>query len=391
MNSFKLQFLKIIERWGSFFRLLISVAAGIWLGYSLIMLLISHFQNGGLLLTLQKGDMSLFIQIGIATILILMCYVLNFVFDNARLNIHHKIYDDESVMSYHERLEKEQREGTYTPLVLKNGCKNPEKELENLIGLTSVKRNVEKLKALFEYEKKTGKMGKEKVCRHYAFLGNPGTGKTTVARIFAGLLYNYGLIKRNVYLECTGNDLTGEYAGMTKKRVDAIYKKVKGGMLFIDEAYILQGQLAEEAIAQLLVKMESDPYTVVIFAGYTGPMLNFLEINPGLSSRVSQQIHFADYEADDLVKIFEKFCKNKGIYISNDAKATLQWCFEQKKARVKELDENFSNGRYARNCFDAIYQQHALNKAGESKYGDNYNAIESQDILDIAHELLELQ
>ena len=391
MNSFKLQFLKIVERWGSFFRLLISVASGIWLGCSVITLITSHIKSGGFVLRLQKGDISLFIQIGIAVAIIIICYVLNFVLDNARLNIHHQIYDDESVMSYHERLEKEQREGTYTPLVLKNGCKNPEKELESLIGLASVKRNVEKLKALFEYEKKSGKAGKEKVCRHYAFLGNPGTGKTTVARIFAGLLYNYGLIKKNVYLECTGNDLTGEYAGLTKKRVDAIYRKVQGGVLFIDEAYILQGQLAEEAIAQLLVKMESDPYTVVIFAGYTGPMLRFLDINPGLSSRVSQQIHFADYEADDLVRICEKFCEKKGVSLSEDAKTTLQWVFEQKKARVNELNENFSNGRYARNCFDSIYQQHALNKAGESRNSDNYSVIESRDILDIAHELLELQ
>lgn len=391
MNSFRLQFLKIAERWGSFFRLLVSVIAGIWLGYSIVSLILLHFNNGHFVLTSQKGDVSLFVQMGIALILIITCYVLNFVLDNARLNIYHQIYDDESVMSYHEKLEKEQREGTYIPLILKNGCKNPEKELENLIGLASVKRNVEKLKALFEYEKKSGRTGKEKVCRHYAFLGNPGTGKTTVARIFAGLLYNYGLIKRNVYLECTGNDLTGEYAGLTKKRVDAIYKKVQGGVLFIDEAYILQGQLAEEAIAQLLVKMESDPYTVVIFAGYTGPMLKFLDINPGLSSRVSQQIYFADYEAEDLVRIFEKFCKTKDMLLSNDAQITLRWVFEQKKERVSELGENFSNGRYARNCFDSIYQQHALNKYGKNKKSDGYNTIESQDILDIAHELLELQ
>lgn len=387
MNSFKLQFLRIAERWGSFFRLIASVGAGIWLGFMGIELAIACLRNGETLIE----NKSTLIQMGVAIFILVVAYILGFVLDNARLNIYHRIYDDESSLSYHERLQKEQREGTYTPLALKRGCSNPEKELENLIGLASVKRSVEKLKALFEYEKKSGKVGRAKVCRHYAFLGNPGTGKTTVARIFAGLLYKYGLIKRNVYIECTGNDLTGESAGMTKKRVDAIYKKVSGGVLFIDEAYILQGSLAEEAVAQLLVKMESDPYTVVIFAGYTGPMLHFIEINPGLASRVSQQIYFADYEPEDLVRIFETFCASKSIILSDEAKFSLEWVFTQKKERVKELNENFSNGRYARNCFDSVYQQHALNQMGEKKNSENFNVIQSCDVLDIAHELLELQ
>ena len=186
---------------------------------------------------------------------------------------------------------------------------------------------------------------------------------------------------------------------MTKKKVDAIYRKVKGGVLFIDEAYILQGPLAEEAIAQLLVKMETDPYTSVIFAGYTGPMLRFIDINPGLASRISQQIHFADYEPVDLVRIFNIFSKKKGIEVSEDAKEALVWVFEQKKERVKELNENFSNGRYARNCFDLVYQQHALNQMERMRQEKEIEGntetfpdlIQKEDILEIAHELLELQ
>lgn len=391
MSVTKLQLMRILERWGSFFRLILSIGAAIWLAFLAIDIGKAFLGNELPITDFLLENIFTIIQAVIAIVILIVMYILKFVLDNARLNIHHQIYDDETSLSFHERLEKEQREGIYTTLALKQGCSDPEKELEKLIGLASVKRNVEKMKALFEYEKKSGKNKKEKIYgKHYAFLGNPGTGKTTVARIFAGVLYRYGLIQKNVYMECTGNDLTGEYSGMTKKRVDAIYKKVKGGVLFIDEAYILQGQLAEEAIAQLLVKMEADPYTSVIFAGYTGPMLRFIEINPGLASRISQQIHFADYEPEDLVKIFESFSKKKGIEISEEAKTSLTWIFEQKKERVKELKENFSNGRYARNCFDAVYEQHALNQM-ENKSKENYNVIQKEDVLEIAHELLELQ
>ena len=391
MGGTKLQIMKILERWGSFFRLILSLGAAIWLAFLTIYIGKAFLGNNLPISDFLLQNIFTIIKMIIAVIVLIVMYVLRFVLDNARLNIHHQIYDDETALSFHERLEKEQREGSYTTLAIKQGCSDPEKELEKLIGLASVKRNVEKMKALFEYEKKSGKNKKEKnYGRHYAFLGNPGTGKTTVARIFAGILYRYGLIQKNIYMECTGNDLTGEYSGMTKKKVDAIYKKVKGGVLFIDEAYVLQGQLAEEAIAQLLVKMEADPYTSVIFAGYTGPMLRFIEINPGLASRISQQIHFADYEPEDLVKIFKGFAKKKEIEISEEAEITLSWVFGQKKERVKELKENFSNGRYARNCFDAVYEQHALNQM-ERKNKENFNIIQKEDVLEIAHELLELQ
>lgn len=278
-------------------------------------------------------------------------------------------------------------------ILLKRGSDYPFEDLDKLIGLTTVKVEVRNLQALLQYESKANIDTSKNVCRHYAFLGNPGTGKTTVARIFAGILYQNGRIPKNKYLECTGNDLTGEYAGQTKNKVNAIYEKAKGGVLFIDEAYALcrkgNDSIAEEAVSQLLVHMEADPYTVFIFAGYTNEMINFMNMNPGLASRVSRQIVFPDYTPEELVQIFTKFSLDKGLRISSDGHLKLRELFEAKLAQ-KDSKYAFSNGRYARNCFDYIYQQHAVNCVNLDPTNPQMMYINEKDITDIWEMLLTL-
>ena len=276
-------------------------------------------------------------------------------------------------------------------LFLKRGSEDAFNELNGLIGLDSVKEEMRRLQKVFEFEQSTGKKGNN-VSRHYAFLGNPGTGKTTCARILSGLLYQYGRIKYNMYLECTGNDLMGEAQGQTKDKINAIFERCRGGVLFIDEAYVLQqaqNTMALEAIAQLLVHMESEKDTVIIFAGYSIPMKKFIALNPGLESRISTTIVFPDYSAKELVEITRVFLNNKGLKFASDAEGALLKVFEEKR---RLNPKNFSNGRYARNCFDEIYQNHAVNCADKTAAGINYNPdlITVEDVWDIRDVLLAL-
>ena len=246
-------------------------------------------------------------------------------------------------------------------LMLKRGSSDAMGDLDKMIGLKAVKDEVKKMQALYEYEKNHPQQAsKNNVARHLLFLGNPGSGKTVVASIFSGLLYQYGRIKHNMYLPITASDLVGDAYGQTAIRMESLFRKCKGGVIFIDEAYALC-QAAEssssEIIAQLLVQMEANPDTVIIFAGYTHEMQQFLNMNPGIASRIATTIEFPDYTSVELVEITELFFKEKQMVLSSDAKYLLNNIYLQK---INKNEPNFSNGRYARNCFDKIYQQHAL-------------------------------
>lgn len=274
-----------------------------------------------------------------------------------------------------------------TGLLLKRGSEHPVEELQNLIGLESVKREVLKQKSVYEFDKKYHK-NKNNPVRHLCFEGNPGTGKTTVACIFSGLLAEYKKIKYNMYLQCTGADLMGDYQGQTKTKVDAIFNLCRGGVLFIDEAYVLSeanSEMAAEAVAQLLVHLEQEKQTVVIFAGYTNNMKRFMAMNPGLSSRVSTTIIFPDYTPDELMNITDMFIRGKELEITDEARLALKRIYA---AKLKMFCPDFSNGRYARNCFDEVYHQHAYLCQTSTDSLKDPNVIDVEDITSIREALL---
>lgn len=361
----------------------------------------SAIMNGNFQLT--AASQSTLIWVIVAVVVFAVLLFLGKPLERFRRHINGFIDDFEDTAAYSRKKnlkigERDEFGNMVTGLKLKRGSTNPMEDLDKLIGLKEVKDEIRKMQAVLEYEKKSKSVSQKKFCKHYAFLGAPGTGKTSISRIFAGLLYQNKQIKRNVYLECTGNDLTGEFLGQTKTKVDAIYNMAKGGVIFIDEAYALSegsdhNSLANEAISQLLVHMESDPYTVIIFAGYTEPMQRFFNINPGLTSRVAKQIEFPNYNADELLLIFKKFAREKQMQIENTAEFTLHRLFTMKLQLVAALNANFSNGRYVRNCFNEIYQQHALNEIERrsSNAGRLSNVIISADITPIEDVLLQLE
>ena len=197
-------------------------------------------------------------------------------------------------------------------------------ELNELVGLEKVKQVLKDLVSLIELKNKAKDDLKIKDTNlHMVFLGNPGTGKTTVARIIAQILYNLKYIKQNKLIEVSSKDLVAEYVGQTAPKTMAVIEKAMGGVLFIDEAYSLasgagQGSsYNEEAIATLIQAMENyRDNLVVIFAGYTKEMQAFLNANSGIVSRIGYTLEFEDYKEDELLQIFINMMKKSGFELT---------------------------------------------------------------------------
>jgi SpoVK/Ycf46/Vps4 family AAA+-type ATPase len=199
------------------------------------------------------------------------------------------------------------------------------------------------------------------VSYHVVFTGNPGTGKTTVARIVAEIYKNLGVLQKGHLVETDRSGLIGEYLGQTAIKTNALVDSALDGVLFIDEAYALvtgtKNDYGNEAIATLLKRMEDNrDRFVVIVAGYTNEMNTFIEANPGLQSRFNRYIEFPDYSAEEMFRIFEFNLKKFDYAISEEVEDMLRKHFEK---LVASKDRNFGNARTVRNFFEKILERQA--------------------------------
>ena len=242
-------------------------------------------------------------------------------------------------------------------------------ELNELVGLEKVKTMLKELVSLIELKNKAKDDLKiQNVNLHMMFLGNPGTGKTTVARIVAEILYNLKYIKQNKLIEVSSKDLVAEYVGQTAPKTMAVIQKALGGVLFIDEAYSLasgngQGNsYNEEAIATLIQAMENHrDNLVVIFAGYTKEMQDFINSNSGITSRIGYTVEFEDYTTDELIQIFLKFMTKAGFVVLKEAENKARKIIDEYRTA-----ENFGNARFVRNLYEKSIVKHAANTNGKN-------------------------
>ena len=244
--------------------------------------------------------------------------------------------------------------------------KEPEKsgmeELNELIGLKTVKHDVEELVGLAKVMKMRREKGMKEVpvSLHLVFSGNPGTGKTTVARILAKLYKEIGILEGGQLVETDRSGLVAGYVGQTAIKTQKKIEEAMGGILFIDEAYTLNQKdenFGQEAIDTILKAMEDHrDELIVIVAGYTELMKAFIESNPGLKSRFNKYLDFPDYTAEELQQIFELQCKKYQYKLTEDADKAVR----ERIIRVEETKgENFANAREVRNLFEKIITNQA--------------------------------
>jgi len=232
------------------------------------------------------------------------------------------------------------------------------KKLDGMVGLGAVKKEISNLAAFLNLQIKRGETNTFQG-KHYVFTGNPGTGKTTVARIMADVFKTLGIVSRGQLVEADRAKLVAGYSGQTAIKTNQLVDQALGGVLFIDEAYTLKSNdgdaFGAEAIDTLLKRLEDDRGKFIcIVAGYTDQMHDFIDTNPGLKSRFTQTIHFEDYTPDELTQIFLNLAKGKNFTVDSETEGAIHRQFEQLYLR---RDKNFGNAREARRIFDEAVER----------------------------------
>lgn len=263
--------------------------------------------------------------------------------------------------------------------------KSPFNELSQLIGLAAAKMEVKEISDFAKVQKarKARGLPVSEVSYHLVFMGNPGTGKTTVARLVARIYKELGILSKGHLIEATAKDLVAGYVGQTAIKTGELIEKALGGVLFIDEAYALldkSGQgYGQEAIDTLLKEMEDQRGDfAVIVAGYDDLMQQFIESNPGLKSRFNKFIHFEDYTAEEMYEIFNALCSKNAYIVTDEASDIIKNYFI---AICEEHDDGFANARTARNFFESVISKQASRIASKKdKTEEVLSTITEEDV-----------
>jgi SpoVK/Ycf46/Vps4 family AAA+-type ATPase len=257
-------------------------------------------------------------------------------------------------------------------------------ELNSLVGLDDVKRDVQEMVNFLKIQQLRASKGMNSTpsSKHLVFYGNPGTGKTTIARQLSKIYKALGVISKGHLVETDRAGLVAGYVGQTALKVHEVVNRALGGILFIDEAYALNGEGQDfglEAIDTLLKLMEDNrDDLIVIVAGYTGKMSKFLTTNPGLKSRFNKYLSFEDYSPEQLLKIFTRLCENNSFRLTGAAEQKLLGIF---KILYEVKDETFGNARLARNLFEHTINNQANRIIALSDITDEIlSTIEAVDI-----------